>query len=344
MTIGPLQIVLVELEDEQRTKPVAQQLTAARKSGVIRLVDMLYMTKDLEGNLHSREISDLTAAQKMEYGEILKGLLEMRAAHKASADIDEVATALSLSNSDFGLTSAETQQLADHLANGASAMLALFEHRWAIGLKEAVINSGGTVVAQGMLSPTALAIGGLTLEAAVQKAVQIEAAADAEAAQKLALAESELAEAETLAAAKLAEADMVAADADALVDQRLREADTVAAAAIAASVRVAADELDAADAALAESEQIAAEEIVLGAEIAVGEIAAGRQIASETIAEGIQTAEEIKAAAAIASLKLLLEAELIKEEATREAVELLVSAALIERIAVDQAMASLTEG
>ena len=280
----------------------------------------------------------------MEYGEILKGLLEMRAAHKASADIDEVATALSLSNSDFGLTSAETQQLADHLANGASAMLALFEHRWAIGLKEAVINSGGTVVAQGMLSPTALAIGGLTLEAAVQKAVQIEATADAEAAQKLALAESELAEAETLAAAKLAEADMVAADADALVDQRLREADTVAAAAIAASVRVAADELDAADAALVESEQIAAEEIVLGAEIAVGETAAGRQLASETIAEGIQTAEEIKAAAAIASLKLLLEAELIKEEATREAVELLVSAALIERIAVDQAMASLTEG
>ena len=52
MTIGPLQIVVVELEDEQRTKSLAQQPTASRKSGVIRLVDMLYMTKDLEGNIH----------------------------------------------------------------------------------------------------------------------------------------------------------------------------------------------------------------------------------------------------------------------------------------------------
>jgi len=41
MTIGPLQTILIELEDEQKTKPVAQQLTTARKSGVIRLVDML---------------------------------------------------------------------------------------------------------------------------------------------------------------------------------------------------------------------------------------------------------------------------------------------------------------
>lgn len=46
----------------------------------------------------------------------------------------------------------------------------------------------------------------------------------------------------------------------------------------------------------------------------------------------------------IASLNLLLEAELLEEEATREAVELLVSAALIEKMAIDQAMASLTAG
>jgi len=40
----------------------------------------------------------------------------------------------------------------------------------------------------------------------------------------------------------------------------------------------------------------------------------------------------------------MLEASLLKEETTREAVELLVSAALIEKMAVNQAMASLTEG
>ena len=64
-------------------------------------------------------------------------------------------------------------------------------------------------------------------------------------------------------------------------------------------------------------------------------IATGAEIAQEEIEAGIQTAEEIKAAAAIEALKVLVQAQLIKEEATREAVATLVSAAMLKQASAD---------
>ena len=160
MTIGPLQIILLKLEDESRTLPVSQELKATRQKGVIRLVDMLYMTKDADGVVRSKEISDLNEVQKAEYGVILQGLLGMRAAYKSNSDVDKIAQAFSVAHNDFGLSGADVQGIADQIPVGGSAMLALFEHTWAVKLKEAIINAGGEALAQGLLSPEALAIGG----------------------------------------------------------------------------------------------------------------------------------------------------------------------------------------
>ena len=110
MTIGPLQLLLVKFADEQRTKPISEALKAVRKTGIIRLVDMLYVYKDPQGVLHSKEISDLPDAAKAEYGILLQGLLGMRVAHKTAGDVDKIAAAMSLSTGDFGLSSEQVQR------------------------------------------------------------------------------------------------------------------------------------------------------------------------------------------------------------------------------------------
>jgi uncharacterized membrane protein len=113
----------------------------------------------------------------------------MRAAHKTSGDIDKIAAAMSLSVGNFGLSSEQVQNIAKDLPNGGSAMLILFEHVWAIKLKEALLNAGGELISQGLLSPEALALGGTTLNEAIIAAQKIEA--DAEQATATQIAEAD---------------------------------------------------------------------------------------------------------------------------------------------------------
>lgn len=348
MTIGPLQLVLINLKDRRQVRPISQEITAARKKGVIRLVDMLYVAKEPDGTLQSKEYSDLDQAEKVTYGTILKGLLGMRAAYTSGGDVDKIANALSLTEGDFGLSSEQVQNIAAGVPEGGSAIMVLFEHAWAVELKEALINAGGEVVAQGLLDPKALAIGGTTLEDAMAAAQSIEDAAQLTAAEEMAKAEQVLSEAE----GKMTEAELAATAADEQAAAKLEEADAIAAATIAASVRVAAEELQEVDEIIEESEAAAAAEVARGAEIAeqqikageeemVSDIKLGRQIAQAEVEAGYRTAEEIKAAAAVEALNLLFQAKLIQEEAAREAYGVLVAAAMLEQSAAEDELKKL---
>jgi len=326
MTIGPLQLVLIQLDDEERTLPISKELKAVRKQHIIRLVDMLYLTRDMKGDIHFKEVSDLNDVEKVEYGTLLKGLLSMRAAYNTAADTDKVAEAFSLAENNFGITSEQIQKISEGVPNGSSALLALFEHTWALRLKEAIINAGGHLIMQGLIDPSVLALGGVTLEEALEAASAIEARAEQAAQDELTQAEQTLEDAQEQAAAKQAEAERILADAA----QKVEQAKVIAASNIAASTRVASGTLEAADEVLEQGKREAQKRIALGADIAALEVQVG-----------IQTAKKIETAAVFQAIKLLLQAELIKEEATQEAVAMLVSAALIEQSAQEEAVRML---
>jgi uncharacterized membrane protein len=349
MTIGPLQLFWVKLPDEQKTRPISQALADVRRTGVIRLVDMLYVNKSMSGELQSKEISDLPDVQKAEYGLVLKGLLGLRASQKTGGDVDKVAEAMSIVPGDFGLSSEQVQQMASDLPNGGSAMLVLFEHAWAVPMKEALINAGGVLVTQALISPEAMVMGGTKLEDAVASAKLIEEQAEAAAAmskadaeQKLAEAQQTLAQAGTDAQAKLAEAQRLIDEANAQAAAMLNEADAQAAAkvqqaklladaAIVASVRQAADSMKQADEQAKQAEAEAAARLEQAKQAEAEAVARGDQIAQQKIEEGIQTAEQIKSAAVLEAMKILMEAQLIKKEAAPDAVARLTSAALIDK-------------
>lgn len=304
MTIGPLQIVLIELADESLTLPVSKELKAVREKGIIRLVDMLYIHRDEDGTIYTKEISDLTKTEKAEYGAVLRGLVGLETARRQEGDVSEIAQSFQVTQNDFGLSADQVQRLADNVKPGGSAMLALYEHLWAIPLKEAIIDAGGEVIASGIVNPDAMAVGGATLEDALEAALRIEMDAEQEAAAVLAGAQAIESTAEQEAAAKLAEAERI-----------LDEARRIAAMNIAASVRVAAEELDEADMILEEAEQEATVEVALGAEIAAAEIEAGAEIAAAEIAAGKAAAEEmIDEADQIAAAEVALGAGLAAAE------------------------------
>ncbi|HEX6121585.1 MAG TPA: hypothetical protein VFY89_00420, partial [Ktedonobacterales bacterium] len=53
----------------------------------------------------------------------------------------------------FGLSDDDIQDIAADLPTGTTAVVVLFEHRWALDLKQALQDTGGVVLAQGMVQP-----------------------------------------------------------------------------------------------------------------------------------------------------------------------------------------------
>lgn len=131
MALGPLEYLVVGFEGNRFTGQILAELRAAQEKGIIRVVDLCVLKKDVQGNVTALELSDLSKEEAAELGPLAGDLLGLF----AQEDIEQVAA--SIPN------------------NGAVGLL-LFEHTWAIGLKEAIKNVGGIPVAGGLVAPDVL--------------------------------------------------------------------------------------------------------------------------------------------------------------------------------------------
>ncbi len=151
MTLGPLEYLIVGFEGTRFTGQILAELRAARDKGIIRVVDLFAIRKDEQGNVTALELSDLSVEEAAELGPLAGDLMGMF----APEDIEQAAASI---------------------PNNGAAGLLLFEHTWAIGLKEAIKNAGGVAIAGGFVSPDVLQELEQDLEAAQQGAGQEQAA------------------------------------------------------------------------------------------------------------------------------------------------------------------------
>ena len=84
-------------------------------------------------------------------------------------------------SSPVGLGPADIERIGDDLAPGTGAALLLLEHCWAAGVRDAVNEAGGKMVAQGFLTPTGLMMIGAELVATADAIDAIETAGELEA-------------------------------------------------------------------------------------------------------------------------------------------------------------------
>jgi len=154
MTLGPLEYLVVGFEGNRFTGQILAELRAAREKGIIRVVDLFVIKKDEQGNVTALALSDLSTEEATELGPLAGDLMGLF----AQEDIEQVAA---------------------DLPNNSAAGLLLFEHTWAIGLKEAIKHAGGVAVAGGLVAPDVLQALEADLEAAKQSAGQEQAAVKA---------------------------------------------------------------------------------------------------------------------------------------------------------------------
>lgn len=147
MTLGPLEYLVVGFEGNRFTGRILAELRAAREKGIIRVVDLLVLKKDEDGNITAMELSDLSKEEAEQFAPLAGDILGL-------------------------LAPEDIEQVARDIPNNCSAGLLLFEHTWAIGLKEAIRDSGGLALAGGLVAPDVQRMVEEELEVAKQGAEQ----------------------------------------------------------------------------------------------------------------------------------------------------------------------------
>ena len=122
MAMGPVEYIVVEFPGSEFNGEVAPALADLVDRGIVRIMDLLVVTKDEDGNVTSLEIDGMKP---------------------------EVREAFEKLDGEYGglVSDEDIQEIAAQVPAGSTAALLVWEDVWATRFAEAVRNSGGQLVA-----------------------------------------------------------------------------------------------------------------------------------------------------------------------------------------------------
>lgn len=132
MEIGPLEYVVIGCENDHFTSEILPELNAIQEKGLIRVVDLLFVTKGADGAVTVQEVNELSEEEQQAYTALAEELAGL-------------------------LMAQDVENLAGTISPGTEAVIVLLEHTWTLGLAEAVRRAGGMLFTGGMVTPDALA-------------------------------------------------------------------------------------------------------------------------------------------------------------------------------------------
>jgi uncharacterized membrane protein len=159
---GPVQILVVGFGSTDNLKgEVLEELQHLREKDIIRLVDLVAVAKDMDGEIVALEASDLSFDQATEFGAIVGALIGLGAEGEEGAELGAMAGAEAvIENEGEFLGDEAVWSIADTIPNGTAAAVALIEHRWAIPFRDAVRRAGGVALADTWVHPEDLIAAG----------------------------------------------------------------------------------------------------------------------------------------------------------------------------------------
>jgi len=150
MALGPVQLLAVGFDEPNFTGTIMEEVKRLRDHDIVRLIDVLIVAKDDEGHITQLELSDKPELEK--YGALAGALLGLGAAGEEGALIGAEAGAEAMAGGQL-YDPDEVWVLADQIPPGTTAAIAMLEHRWAIPLRDAILDAGGTVLVDEWMHP-----------------------------------------------------------------------------------------------------------------------------------------------------------------------------------------------
>jgi hypothetical protein len=140
MTLGPLEYTVIGFEGNDFTGAIADEIQRVVDQGTIRLVDLVFIAKDRDGEVMILELDSKDDPRFAGFAPLLAGLSGM-------------------------FTPEDVEAIAEGLPVETSALAVLFEHRWAERLKDAIVAAGGFLVSRTTVPPEVLEAVNSELEA-----------------------------------------------------------------------------------------------------------------------------------------------------------------------------------
>ena len=149
MPLGPVQLLVVGFDRPDFSGEVLEELERLRESDVVRVIDLLVVHKGADGVVQRLHHSDLTAGEAEGAGAVVGALIGLGAT-RVEAEGRQLPA------------EEEVWSLDEAIPNDSAAAIALVEHRWAIGTRDAIRAAGGAPIADVWVHPADLAAAGLT--------------------------------------------------------------------------------------------------------------------------------------------------------------------------------------
>lgn len=146
MAIGPVQLLMVGFDDPQFKGEILEEFKRLKEADIVRVIDMIVVKKDDEGNVEKLHASDLDEKEAMEFGATVGALLGFGMAGEEGLEAGAEAGAEAMEDGQV-FDDDEAWVAIDAIPNGTAAGVALIEHRWAIPLRDAIARAGGFVLA-----------------------------------------------------------------------------------------------------------------------------------------------------------------------------------------------------
>ncbi len=127
--LGPIDYIAVGFEGNNFDGSVLEALAKATEQGIIRVVDLVLVIKDDEGNVAMAEMED------------------------QEDDLKDVSALLGHTGDLPLLTEDDIQKLGKKMNNNTSAGILVIEQLWAKDLKSALMNAGGELLDEGRIHP-----------------------------------------------------------------------------------------------------------------------------------------------------------------------------------------------
>jgi hypothetical protein len=134
--MGPVQMLVIGFEGGEFKGEIATELERLREEDTIRVVDLVVVAKDADGNVSAAEGEDGLALRLLD-------VTDADLSHLGEAD------------------AADLWEATETIPPGGAAAVVLIEHRWAIPLRDAIVNAGGVPLADAWLAPEDVASLGL---------------------------------------------------------------------------------------------------------------------------------------------------------------------------------------
>ena len=124
--MGPVEYLVVEFPGNKFKGEIVPALKELTDSGIIRIIDLIFIRKDGDGSVQSIELNNLPADEAAAFDDL-------------DGEIDDL------------LNEADIEAAAELLSPNSSAGLLVYEHVWATRLRDAVAGAGGRLVDNGRI-------------------------------------------------------------------------------------------------------------------------------------------------------------------------------------------------